>query len=475
MGCLGDDTIAAYVDGALDEAAVSRVDEHVDSCTSCRAQLSAMAASPVMHSFVLESATTVAKARVSAVLATARLGDELEGVSIGRYVVDSVIGRGGMGVVVRARDPELDRSIAIKLVAHGDGAPTGSWRSRLRSEARAMAKLRHPNVVAVYDAGVVGEQVFVAMELVEGESFARRLEHDRSGVLELCIAAGNGICAAHAAGLVHGDIKPDNILVDRDGRALIGDFGLSRAISERANTLDGFAIAGTPVYMAPEMLRGDRANISTDQYAFAITVYEAYAGKRPWEAPTLSALLEKMELLKPICPETMPPAVWDVVVRGLATDPAQRYPSMAELVADLERARREERAIPAQRARGPSFFAVVAAGTAVLAISGVLALRSRDRTTAAAPASASRDAGASITTVASDAGAATATRATAPVAPPPPVAEPVVKPPPPHSAQKQPASRTLRPAPPAAAARAPAAPAPAVQPDVNGLRDPFKQ
>src|SRR5258706_3801800 len=119
------------------------------------------------------------------------------------------------------------------------------------------------------------------MELVDGEGLARHLERDRSRAIDLCIAAGRGLCAAHAAGLVHGDVKPDNILVDRDGRALIGDFGLVRAIAERATGAG--ALVGTPAYMAPELLRGRPADPRTDQFAFAVTIYEAVAGRRPWQ------------------------------------------------------------------------------------------------------------------------------------------------------------------------------------------------
>ncbi|HEX7700679.1 MAG TPA: protein kinase, partial [Kofleriaceae bacterium] len=353
MGCFGDETIAAYVDGTLDLDMVVRVDHHIDGCTTCRAQLSAVVSSPVMHSFVLGSDDERPGIRGSAptidvlvAVADARPNDPLSGLTIGRYIVESVIGRGAMGVVVRAHDPELQRAVAIKLVAPSlrgasIGMVSGGWRARLRAEARAMARLRHPNVVAVYDVGSIGDQLFVAMELVEGESLAQRLARDRHDVLELCIGAGRGLCAAHAAGLVHGDIKPDNILVDRDGRAVIGDFGLARAIAERSTTLDGHPVVGTPVYMAPELLRGQQGDARVDQFAFAMTVYEAFAGSRPWRASSIEALLAVIEREPPVRPHAMPLSVWRVVERGLAIDPDARYRSMTELVADLERAERQ--------------------------------------------------------------------------------------------------------------------------------------
>ena len=347
MACLGDETIGAFVDCALDLAAIAQVHQHIDACATCRAQLSAMASAPVLHSFVADNQASAATVDVSFALAEARAGDPVPSFTIGRYVVESVIGRGAMGVVVRARDPELDRSIAIKLVdpavrrAPGSVFESGGWRTRLRAEARAMAKLRHPNVVTVYDVGTLGDQVFVAMELVDGVSLAERLVQDRRGVIGLLIGAGRGLSAAHVSGLVHGDIKPDNILVDRDGRALIGDFGLAHAVADRAATEDGQRpLIGTPFYMAPELLRHGAPNALSDQFAFAVTVYEAVAGKRPWYADSIESLLATVERDVPTRPGAMVEAVWRVVERGLAVDPAARFRSMADLVADLERATR---------------------------------------------------------------------------------------------------------------------------------------
>src|SRR2546422_7554846 len=149
--CLGDGTIAAYVDGALDRDEVMRVDRHIDGCATCRTQLSTVAATPQLHSFVGAGAVASVSETGRRAIADGRAGDPVPDTVLGRYVVDSVIGRGGMSVVVRARDPEPDRDIAIKLVAPAE--QHGAWRARLRAEARAMARLRHPNVVAVYDVG----------------------------------------------------------------------------------------------------------------------------------------------------------------------------------------------------------------------------------------------------------------------------------------------------------------------------------
>ncbi len=346
MECLGDETIAAYVDGVLEPVAMTQIDHHIDSCAGCRAQLSAVAAIPVVHSFVSEAIGSSPPVDLALAIAASLPGEDLPEVAIGRYIVHRVIGRGGMGVVLRARDPELEREVAIKLVdpssaqhaSANSSTGSGSWRARLRAEARAMAKLRHPNVVTVYDAGAVGNQLFVAMELVDGENLARHLARDRRAALELCIAAGRGLCAAHAAGLVHGDVKPDNILVDRDGRALIGDFGLTRAIALGAPA--DSAIVGTPAYMAPELLRRQPADPRSDQFALAVTVYEACTGERPWRAESIDGLLEAIEQAPRKRPAALSRAVWRVVARGLAADRDARYPSVASFIAALERAHR---------------------------------------------------------------------------------------------------------------------------------------
>ncbi|CAN5621402.1 hypothetical protein BH11MYX1_BH11MYX1_54220 [soil metagenome] len=320
--CLTDATVAAYVDGALGLDEVGRVDHHIDGCVQCRAQLSTVAASP--HSFTTEIAgsTPGIAELVQQTIASGRAGDPLPATALGRYVIDEVIGRGGMGVVVRARDPELDRFIAIKLV--DPARRHGAWRVHVREEARAMAKLRHPNVVAVYDAGSIGDQLFIAMELVDGSSLARWRGRERARALAACLDAGRGVCAAHAVGVIHGDIKPDNILVGVDGRTQIGDFGLSRAIT------DGGArgVAGTPGYMAPELTDGGAATVASDQSAFAVTVSEVLFGEQPRGVPRQSAIARPL---------------WRVIERGLARDPTARFPTMQAFVAALERAARPRR------------------------------------------------------------------------------------------------------------------------------------
>ena len=356
--CLTDETVAAYVDGALALDEVGRVDHHIDGCVKCRAQLSTVAASP--HSFIalhpmaaiVGSAPEVGEV-VQEALAHGRAGDPLPQTALGRYVIDAVIGRGGMGVVVRAHDAELDRDVAIKLVAPSQRH--GSWRVHVREEARVMAKLRHPNVVAVYDAGSIGDQLFIAMELVDGTSLARLRGRHRDLVLHACLDAGRGLLAAHAAGIVHGDVKPDNILVGTDGRAMIGDFGLAR-IGDRVR-------GGTPGYMAPELVRGEPATPASDQYALAVTVCEVITGERPSGHAR---------------PAAIPKWLWRALERGLAEDPAARFPTLQAFLDALVKP-------PRRRWVG------MAAAIGVAAVVGVAFTRSHADTGAHATSSAARE------------------------------------------------------------------------------------
>jgi tetratricopeptide (TPR) repeat protein len=269
-----------------------------------------------------------------------------EGTRVDRYLVLSRVGAGGMGVVYAAYDPELDRRVALKLVKDSDEPGSVTRRERLIREARAMAKLDHPHVIRVFDAGTTStagsEQVFVVMELVDGVRLADwAKERDSVTVLRALVAAGRGLAAAHAGGIVHRDFKPDNVLVDRAGRARVGDFGLAAAHGEAT------AVMGTPAFMAPEQQRGEPADARVDQYAFSVTAWLLVFGEYP-----------------PAEPKRGPTWLADILRRGLAADPAAREPSLDHLLDRIDRKLAPRRWWPA---------AVAFAGAGIAALS--LAMR----------------------------------------------------------------------------------------------------
>src|SRR5215813_12256971 len=217
---------------------------------------------------------------------------------LGRYTLLAHIGRGGIGEVFSAYDPELDRIVAVKVLRPGLTGESPEAGARFQREAQAMARLSHPNVVAVYDVGAVGQRVYMAMELVDGptlEAWLRERSRGWREVLEAFLQAGRGLEAAHAAGLVHRDFKPSNVIVGN--RVRVADFGLARVVAgaepvpgplaptalHGVVTQTGQAL-GTPAYMAPEQRAGGPPSPQSDQYSFAVALYEALHGTRPEES-----------------------------------------------------------------------------------------------------------------------------------------------------------------------------------------------
>jgi tetratricopeptide (TPR) repeat protein/predicted Ser/Thr protein kinase len=290
------------------------------------------------------------------------------GEALGRYVVLEVLGRGGMGVVYAAYDPELDRKVALKVLQPDTGTEGSLGAARLLREAQAMAKLAHPNVIAVHDVGTVGQDVFVAMEFVSGatlEGWRRSARRPWREIIAVFVQAGRGLEAAHRAGLVHRDFKPDNVIVGDDGRVRVMDFGLARPTASAGRaaeapvptpassasstagrallvtpiTMTG-ALMGTPAYMAPEQHLGQETDARADQFAFCVALYETLWGRRPFAGDTLATLAFQVVQGDPVEPPRdgeVPPLPWRVIRRGLARLPADRWPSMTELLAELER------------------------------------------------------------------------------------------------------------------------------------------
>ena len=328
-------------------------------------------------------------------------GDHQElarGESIGRYVVLDRLGAGAMGVVYCAFDPELDRKVAIKLLkpeaGGGSVSASSDARARLLREAQALARLSHPNVVAVHDVGVHGGEVWIAMEFVKGETLTRWRARHQGGwreVLDVMIRAGQGLAAAHAVGLVHRDVKPDNVMVGDDGRVRMMDFGLARrGASTEPGAVDATdasgqpramlavevtqagTMIGTPAYMAPEQLMGRKVGAPADVFGFCVMLWEGLHGARPFGGQTIAELRTNIVAGRrqaPVRPSGAPRWLLRVLARGLAFDPERRWQNMGELLAELDRGQARQR-----RWRG-----LTAVGGLVALIGGGLGIHAASR------------------------------------------------------------------------------------------------
>ncbi|MEM6295573.1 MAG: serine/threonine-protein kinase [Myxococcota bacterium] len=278
---------------------------------------------------------------------------------VGRFVVLEQLGAGGMGVVYAAYDPDLDRRVALKFL-RSDGA-SARTRTRLLREAKALARLSHPHVIQVYDVGAVGGRVYVAMEFIDGLSLRAWLgarTRPAPEILDAFAAAGRGLLAAHQAGLVHRDFKPDNVMVARDeGRVVVLDFGIAHAIeapSESDSTQQGdpvpdtSGLVGTPRYMAPEQFSGQPSDARTDQFSFCVALWEALYGQHPFAPEGATAMILAARVLDgtlqpPRAQRSIPRPVHRALRRGLERDPDARFPDLDGLldsIAQDVRARR---------------------------------------------------------------------------------------------------------------------------------------
>ena len=276
--------------------------------------------------------------------------------TIARYDLRAPLGSGGMGSILRAYDPKLQREVALKLLS-ADRMGDATTRARLVQEARAMARLSHPNVAMVFEVGEASGHVFVAMELVEGRNLRQWLdERPRPwrDTLELFLQAARGLAAAHAKGLIHRDFKPDNVMIDLEGRARVVDFGLACEPSDHA-TLDDpddlelpddlrgvdltttGTLLGTPAYMSPEQWTRGPVDARSDQFSFCVSLWEALCGQRPFPGTGLGELMDAVThgRLSAARTGTVPSRILRALRRGLAVEPEQRWPDMNALIAAL--------------------------------------------------------------------------------------------------------------------------------------------
>ncbi|HYV49225.1 MAG TPA: serine/threonine-protein kinase [Myxococcaceae bacterium] len=359
-----EETLRALAQGALDPELATPARQHVQDCETCAQRLAAV--DPLAGETLAHGSRAPANGELL-LRAPSRVLEP--GSRVSRYILLERLGSGGMGEIYAAYDPQLDRRIALKLMRADvlSAMGTRSSRASLLAEAKALARLNHPNVVAVHDVGEVGEEIFIAMELVEGEVLRDWLaEHRRppAEILQVFKMAGRGLAAAHAVGLVHRDFKPLNVIVGRDGRVRVVDFGLARAaaaaeaqpVAAAPSTPAAGpgeqterAISGTPAYMAPEQLRREQTDARTDQFSFAVSLYEALHGTRPFAADsTPASLLPAIERgpAPPPARSAVPGWIHALLARALSFQREARFPSMEALLEALEQdpiARRRQR------------------------------------------------------------------------------------------------------------------------------------
>jgi len=352
--------------GALGAEERASLEQHLDRCEDCARTVSALAQ-------LFASASWGVASTDSSESSTGEPNESTHGQ--GRYQLLRRLGAGAMGVVFEAHDTQLERRVAIKLLHPASSTAREQTQDRLLHEARAMARLAHPHVVAVYDVGRLDEQVFLAMELVEGPTLRRWLAAEprsRAELLAVFVGAGRGLAAAHAEGLVHRDFKPDNVLIGRDGRARVTDFGLAFASPEtpgdassvvdltcttttRLNSTQAQAsqategsawIVGTPAYMAPEQWRGGPVDARSDQFSFCVALHEALLGRRPFAGDRVDTLATNVIYgRREPMPRGVPGWLRAALDRGLANDPDQRHRNMDVLLDQLERDRGARRRV----------------------------------------------------------------------------------------------------------------------------------
>jgi serine/threonine protein kinase len=398
---LDDNAASEFVSGSLTPAAQGKIEAHLASCRDCRELVAALA----MDAGADSNGATVPQQPPDEPSSPSQPAQRATrtltvGERVGRYLVLSTLGAGGMGVVFAAYDPQLDRKVALKLLRSGLTYNTKDARTRLWREAQAIAQLSHPNVVGVYDVGTTSGDLYIAMEFVDGEtltSWLKKYPRTWREIVDMFVQAARGLIAAHSVGLLHRDFKPDNVLVGGDGRVRVTDFGLARSVitpeeparapeSRRPPSHPGPSalnveltatgtVLGTPRYMAPEQLLGPDIDARADQFSFCVALYEALYGAHPLPGATAASMVDRHEKAHPP-PEgaKVPAVVARAVMTGLERDRTRRFPSMSALISAL---------VP-QPKRSPARYAAVAIG-AVLVAGGSFAALVREPPEPVAP------------------------------------------------------------------------------------------
>jgi serine/threonine protein kinase/Tol biopolymer transport system component len=310
---------------------------------------------------------------------------------VGPYRIEALLGAGGMGEVYRATDTRLNRPVAIKFLFSEVGSI--SARRRFQQEARAASSLNHPNILTVYEAGEEEGRQYLVTEFVEGgtlREWALRTKPTRKQLIELLAGAADGLAAAHDAGILHRDVKPDNILIGKSGHAKLADFGLAKlsvvpddasAAETQTHATRTGVILGTISYMSPEQVTGRPADARSDVFSFGVVLYEVLTGHRPFTGSTNFEVMQQVVTHAPApLPADIPAGLRIAVEKALEKDPAERYQSMRDLVVDLRRAARENS--PSSGPRQPvrtsvlskAAYAGLGATASAVLIAGVLQL-----------------------------------------------------------------------------------------------------
>jgi ABC-type branched-subunit amino acid transport system substrate-binding protein len=363
--CLTDEELAEFLDGLLPDYKRLAAERHLDECSACLVLAASFRSAPK---------TLLSEDAAEEVLAP--------GARVGRYEILEKVGEGAMGTVYAAHDPSLDRKVALKLLRVHLVGP--ALEERLLREAKIMARLSHPEVITVFDAGKQGDRLFIAMEFVDGGTLRQWLaaaQHTWQEILAVYTRAGLGLAQAHNAGVVHRDFKPDNVLVGKDGRVRVTDFGLARTerhespaadasqiTDPRVSAASAFvtrtgALIGTPLYMAPEQLQGQSATVRSDLYSFCVALYEGLYRHGPFERRSLQEHRDAKvagRVRPPAAGSRVPRSLRRALLVGLSVRPEDRYASMWLLLEALERATRSRKAL-------------LGAGLAVAAVAGSLA------------------------------------------------------------------------------------------------------
>jgi len=272
--------------------------------------------------------------------------------TLGRYRLLGELGRGAMGVVYRAEDPMLNRTVAIKTISVvADPEERAEYEKRFYQEAKAAGGLSHPNVVTIYDIGHAGDVVYMAMEYIEGTELRDLLLRGRLDAVtavDLAAQVAEGLAYAHARGVVHRDVKPANIMVPRDGPAKIMDFGIARMRASEVKTQTGMLL-GSPKYMSPEQLLGGAVDQRSDIFALGVVLYEALTGAPPFSGSDITQIMYQIVNAVPPPPSAVnsrvSPMLDLIVAKALAKEPAARYPDARELAADLRACRAQVAAL----------------------------------------------------------------------------------------------------------------------------------